>query len=36
MIAVLPDRGGESLNLGSDGGCRNEIEGGQGETEGLT
>ena len=31
----MPDRGDESLNLGSDSGCRNEIEGGQGAREGL-
>lgn len=31
----MPDRSDESLNLGSDSGCRNDIEGGQGEREGL-
>ena len=31
----MPDRGDESLNLGSESGCRNEIEGGQGAREGL-
>lgn len=32
---VMPDRSDESLNLGSDSGCRSEIEGGQEEREGL-